>query len=441
MRKLLFFLFWCVFVIVSFNLVPFVHNMYVRGNVVPYPFLPHIDMIFFLQVAKHSLTADIYNPLYEYSYSPLALKIYPWLPKSIQYYYSPLSALILFPFSLLSLPMATLIWRVLMNAMLLRIVFVLMRMCGMRITDFKIYLVFGLSVIILSHALINSIAGGEMSLLLLWMSLEALLLMRRDRHKSAAALLSLAVNIKFLSLPFFCYAAYRGYWKVLLWGVVFSLLYLLLPALFYGFELNMRHHLRWSEVIGGHPLPANFIEEMFWFAPDHIAIKRLIEISRQFSSISLRLIILFSWIITLLLIGLTLYFLRRVPLFHPVSSHSFLPEISYLFLIIPLIYPHQNLYSYLFTLPALIYVLSVFYDLCKAKARLPLFVLLCLLSFILCVFVYASPFVKVIYEYFFDSISVSTNRKGNTVWVLLLIPLLAWCYNHSYAGSSQRRLS
>ena len=423
-KQALYFLFWCVFVIVSFHFVPYIHQIYIRGmkDVIPYVFLPHLDTVFFLEIAKHSLIKDIYDGSI-YSYSPLAEKIHPSLDGILlQYYYSPLFAVLFYPLSLLSLPAAAFIWRLLTTLMLLRTVFLLTRMNGMRVGDVKAYVVIALCTVFLSHVLVSSLVGGETTLFLIWLTLEGVLLMKGNKHKSAAALLGLAVNIKFLSLPFLCYAAYRGYWRVLVWGVFFSLLYVSLPAFFYGFELNLQHHKAWSQVIGGHPLPANFIKEV------------VTALLTPFSASS-SLIRSLSWFLTLFLICLTFYFLRRTPLFRPMESRTFLPEISYLFLVIPLIYPHQNEYSYFFTLPALVYVLSSFYDAYSAKAKVPLIISICLFIFTVAALIFGSPIFKAVYEYgfMFPDLSNSFIRVGLTVLFLFLIPLLAWCRSYNFS--------
>lgn len=93
---------------------------------------------------------------------------------------------------------------------------------------------------------------------------------------------------------------------------------------------------------------------------DALPIKRNIaDISLQ----SLYMAILFS---RLLLAAFTVYFLRTLPFQKPFNRLHQFWELSYILLVVPLLFPHQQHYAFLFMIPAFMYCV---YDLLAFRAQ------------------------------------------------------------------------
>ena len=62
-------------------------------------------------------------------------------------------------------------------------------------------------------------------------------------------LLSLGINLKVLPIVFIPYLIYRAQWKSLIYVLLFSLVLLLIPSLYTGFDLNKELHIGWFHTI------------------------------------------------------------------------------------------------------------------------------------------------------------------------------------------------
>jgi hypothetical protein len=263
----------------------------------------------------------------------------------------------------------------------------------------------------------------------LFLTLKGLSLISEGKVIKGAFLLALGIDIKILPLVFLPYLIYRGEWKAFIFSCAFLVLFALIPCLFIGidyttFLIAERWHLI-NPSNEEHILDT--LERSFHslttvlsvFLVENSGDKFALPVKRNIADISLEQLSLVINIVRAFFILLTLYFLRSKPFEKHVSSLQRLYEISYICLIIPLIFPHQQHYAFIFVFPAVCYVLfftiSHFKNASQPKKGFPI-----LLTFFLTLifFLLNSHFILGTYSVYYD------HFKTMTFGVLLLLLLL-----------------
>ncbi len=202
----------------------------------------------------------------------------------------------------------------------------------------------------------------QMTLFLLWGCLESIRLMRDQKPGWGGVLLALVINIKIVPIVLVPYLLYRRYFKGLLYVLIFTTAFLFLPAIYTGWNQNLYLLSEWWVVInpgnaehlieaelGPHSLTA-LIPTLLTETSGALPIKRnLLHLSEHHAIMVLN-------IFRLALILFTLYFLKWPPFAGAKTKLTQLRELAYLILLIPLIFPHQQKYAFVLTLPALFYL-------------------------------------------------------------------------------------
>lgn len=283
-----------------------------------------------------------------------------------QYFYSPLFAVLLYPLTLIPKEAAGLIWNLLSFGMLAR-TFVLIRQLFIPSTTLKLTKLQLIVALAMIFPIYSNFHATQMSAFILYAILESInLIIYKKKYLLGGALLALAINIKLLPLVFIPYFVYRKKFSAVLYTLIFTVIYLIAPIPFLGFETNYQLHLGWLETIN--PLKdANIIDLnerglhsltsliSTWFTdyrnPYELTYRRHIML------LDIETIGLIINTARLALVLFTIYFLRTMP-FQPAKSklHRFW-EVSYLSILIPLIFPHQQVYAFYLLLPAAYYVI------------------------------------------------------------------------------------
>ncbi|SFF18891.1 glycosyltransferase 87 family protein [Thermoflexibacter ruber] len=291
---------------------------------------------------------------------------------NLQYFYSPLFALLLIPFSYFSFKTIGVIWLLLNTFLLLRTWNIFEYYLDKTKLSPKGHLV----LIILSFAVVSrfiffNYERVQMTIFLLWAMMESSYQIFQGRKLAGALLLAFAINIKVLPLVMIPYLVYRAEFKASIYTFSALLTYLFVPALILGWEYNLFLLKEWWAIINP-TQPTHIIEDdlgAYGLVPALstllIETEPLFAIKRNLFSLEYEQV---YWIINafrIVLILLTLYFLRTLPFKKASSRLHLFYELSYICLIIPLIFPHQRRYSFYFIFPAvtyLIYFLLVNYD-------------------------------------------------------------------------------
>jgi hypothetical protein len=203
---------------------------------------------------------------------------------------------------------------------------------------------------------------SQMTIFLVYASVESIYQFIKGRTKRGAFLLALAINIKLLPGVLLVYLIYRRWFREAGWVAAFYVLLLLIPILFTGPVRYSGLMKSWWELINpvrtGNVidvdersfssltslLPTLLMEKV----PDPHAMP----LKRNILDLSYGTVEMVINISRVSLTLLALLFLRSLPFRKPMDNRHLFWELSYILLIIPLIFPHQQHYAFLFIVPA-----------------------------------------------------------------------------------------
>lgn len=348
------------------------------------------------------------------------------------YYYSVLFALLLKPFvGLPYLPIKTL-WLVLNLLLFVHLLRLLFRCHFIKnLTNRQQTVFFTIISVFSARFVFDNIHLSQITILILWCSVYGLYLIFKNRPGIGSMLLALGINIKLLPIVFIPYLVYRGYFKGAILTVIFYLVFLFSPSMFIGHEYNMSLIKTWLHLINPtnqrHVLDVEertfhglstllstlFVQDI----PDVYALP----IRRNIADVSLSALSNILLVTRLLLISFSLYFTGFTFFKNARSRWQACVEISYVLMIIPLIFPHQQPYAFLFVMPAtacVIYFLLIGEHTKKEFYTISFLLFLIFLSFSLKILL--GEFNQY-YEHF----------KILTYGALCLIPLLAWVWHQT----------
>lgn len=355
------------------------------------------------------------------------------------YYYSVLFATLLKPFVSLPYSLIKYSW-ILFNSLLF---FDLLRMLyrsemvsklNNKQQNVFIFLVFVVSL----RFFIENIHTAQITILILWCCIRGLYFIIGNKPITGSAILAVGINIKLLPLVFIPYLIYRSYFKEAFYVVLFYFFFLFAPSLFVGHDYNMSLISTWLDAINPsntihildvdersfHGLSTLLSTLLIKDVPDFYALN----IKRNIADVSLDTLSHVILITRLILIMITLYFLRLSFFSKARNTFSICLEVSYMLLLIPLIFPHQQHYAFLFATPAFAIVLLT--EMISNKKHTIVIMLLILIYLTFNLKLLLGAF-NSYYEHF----------KILTYSALLLIPLLIYIRNKEIYFSPGSKLT
>ncbi|MBL4710557.1 MAG: DUF2029 domain-containing protein [Flavobacteriales bacterium] len=350
----------------------------------------------------------------------------PYFKDDLKYYYSPLFAAMLVPFTF-NWFITQLLWLLMSGAMLYRSWVICKKYFDLKKITEKEQLIWSLIVLVFSiRFLLYNIAMVQMTMLMLWAILESLEFIKKDKYIIGGILLGLMTNIKLLPLVIIPYLLYRGYFKASFVTLISAVAFLFLPAVFVGNDYNNELLAGWWETIN----PSNsehLIEadrnpqSLVGMVPVYLTeTNGQLPQQRNFVNLSKELTFQITNASRLLLILITLYFLKA-PFGKIQRNLAEFRALAYILLIIPMIFPHQQKYAFLFAIPAISYL--VYYQMVNWKEQKTLtqkigFAILCILLIAFTPLIGSDVIGRGNYDLFhhFRLLGIST---------LLLIPFLA----------------
>jgi len=280
------------------------------------------------------------------------------------YFYSPLWAILLIPFSYLPNFIPNIIWLFSNLFFLYRIFHLLKGFIDLNaITKRQLFWIIILCILMSIRFILYNFGMIQMTIFILWAVLESYRLIKDNKVVYGGMLLALAINIKILPIVILPYLLYRSYIKGFVWTLVFSIAFLFLPIIYTGWSTNNFLLTEWWSVIN--PTNSEHIVEtdlglhsLTALIPNLLTkTTGKLSISRNIVNLNETTAIVVLNIIRVSLIVLSLYFLKW-PLFKTAKNMLFqLRELSYIILIIPLIFPHQQKYAFVLIIPALYYLI------------------------------------------------------------------------------------
>jgi len=350
--------------------------------------------------------------------------------QGLQYYYSPLFALLLAPFSSLPIIIPQILWIFLSYFLLYRIWILSAEYFDVsQFTNKQKFTWIIIASILSIRFILIDIGCVQMTTFLLWATLQSMKFIKQGRYISGAALLAFAINVKLLPLAFVCYLLYRNKIKAAILTCLFYVLFLFIPALYLGWDRNISLIHDWFSIIN--PLNKEWTIEAEDGPSSLVALipvyltktTGVLSFKRNFLDLNLGQVTLILNLVRLFFVLLTLVFLRTLP-FKAINNNirSFW-EMCYLFIIIPLLYPHQQQYAFVYIIPAFIYMswfLVLNWDDIKQKFNLFTWIILGIICFNF------TPLIgrDIITSHFFE---VLLYLRILPLAVIALIPILWFC--------------
>lgn len=345
------------------------------------------------------------------------------------YFYSVLFALLLKPFYTLPFFWVKFSWLLLNVLLYFKLFQLLIKSKLLQALNDKQRLLFTLLVFAFSlRFFLDNIHNSQITILILWCSVYGLYLIVNDKPISGAAILAFGINIKLMPIVFLPYLIYRGYFKAFALTVLFYFAYLFAPSLFIDLSYNLSLLKTWLGLINpsnqNHVLDVEersfhglstllstlFVKDV----PDIYALT----LKRNIADVSIHTLSLILLAVRLILVSFTVYFLKLPPFTKSKTLWQQCVEISYLLLLIPLIFPHQQHYAFMFAAPAfacVVFHLIVDYQKISKTIQITCIALLATIYLCANLKLLLGEFNE-FYEHF----------KILTYGALLLIPLLVW---------------
>jgi hypothetical protein len=289
------------------------------------------------------------------------------------YFYSVSFALVLAPFTFLPVYFVKVLWLILNVYFVSKIWSNIQELLPLSVLPKKIKVLITLvSFLFVLKFLRDNFHVAQVTILILFLTLQGLKLIWNGKDIQGAFLLALGIDIKLLPIVFIPYLFYRKKWKALVFVIGFIVGLTFLPALFIGFEYNAfllgerfylinpqnQEHILDTSERSFHSL-TTLLSTLF---VENSRNQYDLFIKRNIANLSLEQLSLIINITRLFFIGLTLYFLQSKPFKKENNPLQRLYEVSYICLIIPLIFPHQQHYAFLFVFPATSYCIYYCYQ-------------------------------------------------------------------------------
>ncbi len=292
-----------------------------------------------------------------------------------KYFYSPLWAVLLIPSTYLPYYLTNFFWLTANVWFLFRIWMLLSKYVQLdTLPKAQYQWVLILTLIMSARFILHNFEMIQMTIFLLWGSLESLQFVEKKNMFAGGLLLALVINIKILPVVLVPYLLYRKEYKAFASTLIFSLLFLLLPAIFLGWNKNLTFLSDWWREIN----PGNtehLLETDLGFHSLTALIPTLLTktkgplpFARNLFNLGPSMAITILNGVRIVLIVVVIRFMKWPPFVRATSQLQVLYELSYLFLLVPLIFPHQQKYAFVFILPALFYLsyfITVTHDLSK----------------------------------------------------------------------------
>lgn len=344
------------------------------------------------------------------------------------YYYSIFFAILIYPLTALSVHAANFVWLSINAVLLYRLFYLFNQFYSIKSLYVKKQRLFWILTILFSSRLIlENMHVGQMTICLLYLCLEGLYQINQQKTISGSALIALGINIKLMPLVILPYLIYRAYFKASALIVIFYALLFFIPIVFIGYDYNQQLVVSWFNLIN--PTNTRHIldvgERSFHGLSTLLSVllientgeQYILNIKRNILNLTLEQLKLALLITRLVLVSVTLYFIRSLPFKSTNNTHQ-IWELSYILLLIPLIFPHQQHYAFLFMIPAYAYCilqLILYADSYSKLKKNTLYVIMAIIYLLVNLNLLIGEY-KPYYEHF----------KILTFGALLLIPVLAY---------------
>lgn len=345
--------------------------------------------------------------------------------KGLQYYYSVFFAWVLSPFSS-HVFITEILWSIASLYMALKVFYLIKSDLNIDAIEAqkKYSWIIILGILSIQFFLYN-IAMIQITLFLLWGIFISNEWAKNNKEGFAGILLGTLINIKIMPIIMLPYFFYRGYHKTWIITIITFFILLYLPGIFIGWNYNRQLLLSWWHTINPNNHEHLFetgigMHSVVAFLPVYLTpTEGEMPISRNIFNLSVEQVQWCIQIFRLLLLALSLFFLRSFPFKKSSTKLEEYYAFAYFIMLIPLLLPHQQKYAFIMIFPMLGYIIYAFIKIPANTRSLYYYFLLGL--FIVCMMFYTPLYGSdVIGLYWFR---LTQHFRLLTIATLALIPI------------------
>jgi hypothetical protein len=296
-----------------------------------------------------------------------------WIPSgtgALKYFYSPLFAVILAPLKDMPQVACNLIWLSLSFVIIYRTFWLFNYFLPLNnFPDKKKRLFYFLCIACCARYILDNLALGQMTFMMVWGSLEVIRLVSLKKYVWASALLALIINFKIIPIAILAYLIYKKEFRAVILTCVFSIICLFLPVIFLGYDFNNSLLHSWLGSLTG--TASNSIYDDIGRPSLSSLIPSLVMDSEMQFSLKRNFLHLNGSGTNMVLNGIRAVFLIFLvylfgkPFKKAAAKKSVFYDLSLICIATPLLFPHQGKYSVYYLLPAYAYCI---YSLIKLHA-------------------------------------------------------------------------
>ena len=358
------------------------------------------------------------------------------------YYYDVLFALIISPLQYIPLYWANFIWLALNLFFSYRIWEIIKHYLPTKLLNVRKLRLFS----VLTFAFIFSlwhknIHVTQMTIFILFLCLEGIYLTENKKPILASLCIGLGISIKILPIVLIPYFLYRGNFKVATYCVIATVVILYIPLFIIGYDYHLLLlNERWQSL---NPMNSEHIldvtEKSFHSLTTLLSVlfvedagnNHSLDLKRNLLDLSHETLNIIINVTRLAFVSATLFFIRSWPFRKAASRLQTFYELSYILLIIPLIFPHQQHYSFFLALPAISYLvffyIQKYYFVPGSFSTLNKYGLIVLASIVFLLL--NSHFLVGEYRNIYD------HYKTLTYGIIMIIPILAMARPNALANN------
>lgn len=284
------------------------------------------------------------------------------------YFYGLFFAISIYPLTVFSVDVANVIWTLLNFALMLATLKILLEWSGFWKLNKKQQVIFGFILTILSYQYVkDNLHNSQVTFLIVFIFIQGLKWITEKKNLQGSLLLGFGIAMKLFPIVLLPYLFYRKWFLAGVLTLVCTAFFYIAPTFFIGFENNTSQLKSQVELLSlnndRHILDA---EEADFYCLSNWCTTLLIEdvpsakldYKRNIADVSLDTLKTVQNLFRLFFVALTLIVIKWPP-FVTISNHKrLLYEVCYILAIIPLIFPHQQFYSYFMAIPAFVFVLE-----------------------------------------------------------------------------------
>lgn len=286
---------------------------------------------------------------------------------SQEYSYSPFFALLLIPVSFFNGNVMEYLWLLLNVFFIYRCIKILsVQLNSTRLTELQKELIVIFTYGFSFRFILYNFGEAQMTIFLLYVCLEGFNWFQNKKWIAGSLLLALGVSIKILPVILIPYLIYRSYYKESIGTVLFIALFFIAPYIFFNGDYVSGLYHSWWNVIN--PTNTTFVSNE---NSEHEGVQRLsglcaalftnetqrYNITRNICEMNASELNWATTILRLVFVAITLLFIKSFPFRKRSNGIQMNWELSYLLLITPLIFPHQQKYAFVLIAPAVAFII------------------------------------------------------------------------------------